>query len=142
MAIWDIGPDGSRADATFGTYVELRARSHSFDALAVMKAWQPTLVGTGEPERLDGQRVSWGYFRVLGVPPRLGEDFGPADDRLGGPRAVILSDALWRRRFGGDRAIIGRPITLDGESYVVIGVMPRGFENVVAPSADLWMPLQ
>jgi putative ABC transport system permease protein len=142
MAIWDIGADASRVDGTFGTYVEVGARSRSFDAIAVMKAWQPTLVGTGEPERLDGQRVSWGYFQVLGVPPRLGQDFQLADDRLGGPRVVILSDALWRRRFGGDRAIIGRPITLDDDSYVVIGVMPGGFENVLTPSAELWMPLQ
>jgi putative ABC transport system permease protein len=142
MAIWDMGPDGARADGTFGTYVELGARSRSFDAIAVMKAWQPTLIGTGEPERLEGQRVSWSYLRVLGVAPALGEDFHPSDDRLDGPRVVILSHALWRRRFGGDRAIIGRPITLDDDSYVVIGIMPRGFENVLAPSAELWMPLQ
>jgi putative ABC transport system permease protein len=142
MAIWDIGPDGARADGTFGTSVELGARSRSFDAIAVMKAWQPTLIGTGEPERLEGQRVSWSYLRVLGVAPALGEDFHPSDDRLDGPRVVILSHALWRRRFGGDRAIIGRPITLDDDSYVVIGIMPRGFENVLAPSAELWMPLQ
>jgi putative ABC transport system permease protein len=142
MAIWDVGPDGSRVDGTFGTYVELGARSRSFDAIAVMKAWQPTLIGTGEPERLEGQRVSWSYFRVLGVPPALGQDFQLPDDRLEGPRVVILSDALWRRRFGGDPAIIGRPITLDDDSYVVVGIMPRGFENVLAPSAQLWLPLQ
>jgi putative ABC transport system permease protein len=142
MAIWDVGPDASRAEGTFGTYVELGARSRSFDAIAVMKAWQPTLIGTGEPERLDGQRVSWSYFRVLGVPPALGQDFRLPDDRLGGPRVVLLSHALWRRRFGGDRAIIGRPITLDDDSYVVIGIMPKDFENVSAPSAELWMPLQ
>ena len=72
----------------------------------------------------------------------LGRDFQPSDDRLNGPNVVILSDALWRRRFGGDRAIVGRQITLDDNSYTVIGVMPGGFENVLAPSAELWAPLQ
>ncbi len=142
VMIWDIGSDGSRVEGTFGTYRELVTRSRSFDAIALMKSWQPAMQGAAEPERLDGQRVSASYFRVLGVPPALGQDFQGSDDRLGSPNVVILSDALWRRRFGRDRAIIGHPITLDGDSYIVVGVMPRGFENVLAPSAELWTPLQ
>ena len=78
---------------------------------------------------------------MLGVPPVLGRDFQAADDRLNGPNVVVLSDALWRRRFDGDRAIVGRQITLDDNSYLVLGVMPHGFENVLAPSAELWAPL-
>jgi putative ABC transport system permease protein len=142
MAIWDIGADGERVDGTFGTYVELEARNRSLEALAVLKPWQPTLTGAAEPERLDGQRVSWSYFRVLDVPPALGQDFQRSDDGPSSPRVAILSDGLWRRRFGADHGIIGRPITLDDDSYVVIGVMPRGFENVLGPSAELWTPLQ
>jgi putative ABC transport system permease protein len=108
----------------------------------VTKLWQPTLVTAREPERFDGQFVSAGYFRVLGVPPFLGRDFEPSDDRFHGPHTVILSDALWRRRFGGDAAIIGRQITLDDNVYTVTGVMPSTFENVLVPSAELWTPLQ
>ncbi|MBA3259868.1 MAG: ABC transporter permease [Gemmatimonadales bacterium] len=141
LMIWDIGPDGSRLEATFGTHQELAARTRSLAALAVMKSWQPTILGAAEPERLEGQRVSASYLKVLGVPPALGQDFQAADDRPGGPSVVILSDALWRRRFGGDRSIVGRPIALDGQSHVVVGVMPPGFENALAPSADLWAPL-
>ena len=59
-----------------------------------------------------------------------------------GPKVVILSNGLWRRRFGGDRTIIGQQIRLDGDNYTVIGVMPRGFDNVLAPSAEVWSPLQ
>jgi putative ABC transport system permease protein len=140
--IWDMYTDGSRADITFGTYREVVERSHSFDALAVMKSWQPTMTGPAEPERLEGQRVSASYFRVLGVPPALGRDFDSAEDRLKGPRVAILSDGLWQRRFGGDRTIIGRQITLDDDAYSVIGVMPRGFENVLASRAELWTTLQ
>jgi putative ABC transport system permease protein len=107
-----------------------------------MKSWQPTMTGATEPERLDGQRVSASYFKVLGVSPTLGRDFESADDQLNGPRVAILSDALWRRRFAGDKTIVGRQVTLDDDSFTVIGVMPSAFDNVLAPSADLWSPLQ
>jgi putative ABC transport system permease protein len=142
MTIWYAGADGSRVSQAFGNYRELAARSRAFDALAVMKLWQPTMIGPAEPERFDGQQVSASYFRVLGVPPALGRDFDPADDRLNGPNVTIISDALWRRRFGGDRTVIGRAVTLDDKLYTVIGVMPSGFENVLAPSAEVWSLLQ
>ena len=141
MMIWDIF-EGSRSDVTFHTYRELAARSRSFEAMAVMKAWQPAMTSATQPERFDGQSVSASYFRALGVSPALGRDFQEADDRFRGPHVVILSDALWRWRFGGDRTIVGRQITLDDNLYTVLGVMPRGFENVLAPSAELWSPLQ
>ncbi len=140
--IWDHGGEDMPLAITFGTYREVVERSRSFDALAVMKSWQPTMTGPAEPERLDGQRVSAQYFRVLGVPPLLGREFDQSDDRLNGPRVAILGHGLWQRRFGGDQAIIGRQIRLDDESYTVVGVMPSGFENVLAPSAEVWAPLQ
>lgn len=140
--ILEIQLDGSRNGGTFGMYREFTQRARTFEAIAVIKAWQPATTGADQPERLEAQRVSASYFRVLGVSPVLGRDFEAADDRLGGPNVVVLSDALWRRRFGGDRAIIGRPITLDDKSYLVVGVMPGGFQNVLAPSAELWAPLQ
>ncbi|MGH9824580.1 MAG: ADOP family duplicated permease, partial [Blastocatellia bacterium] len=83
-----------------------------------------------------------GYFRALGVPLTLGRDFQPSEDELHGPKVMILSEALWRRRFGGDPTVVGRQITLDAESYTVLGVMPSSFENVLAPSAELWTLLQ
>ncbi len=142
MMIWDFGTDGSRSRVAFHTYRELAERSRSFEAIAAMKLWQPTLVSAREPERCDGQFVTASYFRVLGVSPFLGRDFEAADDQLNGPHVVILSDALWRRRFGGDLTIIGRQVMLDDTSYTVIGVMPNGFENVLVPSAELWTTLQ
>ncbi len=142
MMISDFGTNGSRLDVTFHTYRELSERSRSFQAMAVMKPWQPTMTGADQPDRLDGQRVSAEYFHVLGESPAVGRDFDPSDDLLNGPRIVILSDTLWKRRFSGDRTIVGRQITLDDNLYTVIGVMPRTFENVLAPSAELWSPLQ
>ena len=140
--IWDLGVDGSRVDVTFGTFREVESRSRSFEAIAVMKPWQPTIIGAAEPERLDGQRVSASYFRVLGVSPALGRDFQVSEDQFNGPKVVILSNGLWQRRFGGDGTIVGRQVTLNDNSYTVIGVMPRTLENVLAPAAELWSPLQ
>ncbi|HYL84739.1 MAG TPA: ABC transporter permease [Candidatus Angelobacter sp.] len=143
IMIWPVSlADGSRNSAAFHTFRELAQRSRALDAIAVMKAWQPTLVSAAEPERFDGQFVSAGYFRVLGVPPAIGRDFESSDDLRNGPKVVILSDWLWRRRFAGDRSIIGRQILLDDSSYSVIGIMPASFENVLAPSAELWTTLQ
>ena len=141
MTIWYSGRDGDRIGQAFHTYREVAERNHSFEALAVMKPWQPAISGGDQPERLDGQRVSAAYFRVLGVPVALGRDFQPADDVLNGPNVVILSDGLWRRRFGGDTGIVGQQIRLDDQPYIVIGVM-GAFENVLSPSAEAWAPLQ
>jgi putative ABC transport system permease protein len=142
MMIWDAGNDGSRQPQTFHTYRELAERSRSFDTFAVMKPWQPTLNGGDQPERLDGQQVSAGYFRSLAVLPVLGRDFQPSDDVPNGSKVVVLSDGFWRRRFGSDGAIIGREVKLDDVTYTVIGVMPPDFDNVLAPSAEVWSPLQ
>ena len=140
--ILEIRSDGLRNAGTFGMYRQLAERNRSFDAIAVFKPWQPTMTGADQPERVDAQRVSASYFHVLGVSPILGRDFQVSDDRLNGPNVVILSDALWRRRFAGDRTIVGRQITLDDNSYLVVGVMPTSFENVLDPATVLWAPLQ
>src|SRR5579862_2729454 len=141
IMIWDTF-QGARSDLTFHTYREVAERSHSFQALAVFETWQPTMTGAAEPERVDGQTVTPGYFGALGVSPAIGRDFQPADDQFHGPHVVILSDRLWRRHFGGDPTIIGRQIRLDDSGYTVIGVMPRSLENVLAPAAEIWSPLQ
>lgn len=142
VMVLETADNGSRNPGTFGMYRGFAERSRSFDALAVYRTWLPAMSGAEYPERLEGQRVSAEYFRVLGMRPALGRDFQADDDRTGAPRVVIISDALWRSRFGGDPGIVGRPVTLDDNPYTVIGVMPGGFENVLAPSAGVWAPLQ
>jgi putative ABC transport system permease protein len=141
MMIWDVF-QGARSDVTFHTYRELAERNRSFEAIAVLEAWQPTMTGLAQPERWDGQSVSAEYFRVLGMSPVMGRDFQSSDNQFKGPKVAILSDRLWRRRFGGDSTIVGRQIKLDDDLYTVVGVMPAGFENVLAPSAEIWTPMQ
>ncbi len=142
MMLWEMRSDGSPQPVTFGTFHGLQERTRSFDAMAVMKPWQPAMVGSGQPERFEGQRVSADYFRALGISPALGRNFQASDDQFKGPNVVVLSDRLWRLRFAADRAIIGQQVKLDDNLFTVIGVMPSWFENVLAPGAELWAPLQ
>ena len=137
MMIWNTW-QGARSEISFGTYHELANRSHSFDAMAIFEPWQPTIVGGAQPERLNGQSVSASFFRAIGIAPALGRDFLPSDDMFRGPKVAILSDKLWQQHFHGDTTIIGRQMKLDGDSYIIIGVMPHSFENVLSPSAEIW----
>lgn len=142
VTIQEISTEGARNDGTFGMYRGLAERSRSLDSVAVLKPWQPAMTSADEPQRLEGQRVSASYFRVLGVRPFLGRDFTASDDRMSGPNVVILSNELWRSRFNADPTIVGRDVTLEGNNYSIIGVMPESFENVLAPAAAVWGPLQ
>jgi putative ABC transport system permease protein len=96
------------------------------------------LTGRGEPERLDCVKATANLFPALGIAPQLGRAFTPHEDRPGGEPVVILSHALWQRRFGGDPAIIGQSLPLDGRSRQVIGVMPPGFKFL--SKADVLLP--
>jgi putative ABC transport system permease protein len=138
----DVLKSGEPLPLTFGSYLELAKRSHSFAFIAPVNGWAPGLIDGGKPERLVGQRVGADYFRALDRAPQMGRDFQRDDDRPHGPHVAIISDALWQRRFNGDREIVGKSIRLGDDQYLVIGVMPRDFENVLAPLAEMWTPLQ
>ena len=138
LMIWSTY-QGARSEVSFGTYRELAQRSHTFDTVAIFEPWQPAMTGGNLPERLEGQSVSAGFFRVLGVAPVLGRDFLASEDLFNGPLVVILSDKIWRRLFHGDPAILGRAIKLGDDNYTVVGVMPRGF-SWIGPT-DIWTPL-
>ena len=94
------------------------------------------------PERFTSNRVSVGYFDVLGVHAAYGRTLRAEDDVPNTPRVVVLGNALWRNRYGGDTAIVGRTVTLNDLPYLVLGVMPAGFEDVLRPDAQLWTPLR
>lgn len=141
LTIWDVF-QGARSWVTFHTYREIAERSRSFDGLAVMEAWQPAMTSDAQPERLEGQSVSASLFPDARCFACAGTEFQASDDRFHGPKVVILSDALWRRRFSADSAIIEHEVRLDDDLCTVVGVMPRNFENVLAPSSEVWSPLQ
>jgi putative ABC transport system permease protein len=141
LMIWSTN-QGARSEVSFGTYRELAQRSHSFDTIAIFEPWQPAITGGNQPERLEGQSVSAGFFRVLGVSPVVGRDFLASENVFNGPKVVILSDKIWRRLFHRDPAILGRAIKLGGDNYTVVGVMAPDFEDVLAPSDEIWTPTQ
>ena len=91
------------------------------------------------PERIQGQRLTDGMFKLLGIAPALGRTFAAEEFEPGAGNAVVLSWGLWQRHFDGDRSLVGRPIELGGQSYTVVGVMPDGFRTP-GSAADLWVP--
>jgi len=99
------------------------------------------LTGSGTPERIQGNRVSWNFFDTLGAKPALGRTFLPQEDKPGAPHVVIISRGLWETRFAGDTHILGRRIQIDGESYAVVGIMPAKFQLPLTGLSNVWVPL-
>jgi putative ABC transport system permease protein len=142
----DRDAEGYSSNVGFATVLDWRERSRSFESLAMMRSWQPTLVTNGEAERLPAVRVSWNYFAMMRVRPALGRDFTADDDRPDHWRVLLLSDGLWRRRFGADPSIVNRTVVMNDREYRVIGVMPASFEPLDAErfytaSAEVWAPI-
>ena len=127
-----------------GNFLDWRIESRSFDVVAAWRNWYFTLAepraGGGPPEAVRGVRVSPDFFRMIGVDPALGGGFHADDEQPGRDRVVLLSDGLWRRRFGADPASVGRSLLIDGVPYRIVGVLPRGF-HFFQPDLDVWMPL-
>ncbi|HEY9436346.1 MAG TPA: ABC transporter permease [Blastocatellia bacterium] len=123
------------------TYLNLKNQNSVFSEMAALdvRGWAANLTGDGEPERLQGYKVSANLFHMLGVAPAQGRTFLAEEDRPGSNRVVVLSHALWQRRFGGDAELIGREINLNGHNYAVIGVMPAEFSYF--RKTDVWTPL-
>jgi len=120
-------------------FLKWRDQSKAFESMAAFDFATADFTGSGEPERLAVALVSTELFATLGVAPGHGRAFTPEEDRVGGEPVVVLSDSLWRRRFGSDPQVIGRAITLDNQSQTIIGIMPPGFRFL--GDSDLWMPL-
>jgi putative ABC transport system permease protein len=144
VALWERNLPRNR-DQNVVSVENFEAWRHSaraFDAIAALVPRPVTLVEAGTPERIVGAEVSPGYFDLLGVAPAHGREFAAADARPGAAGVVILSDGFWRRRFGGDPAVLGRALSVGGQAHTIVGVMP----NVEPPrfgwlsEQQLWFP--
>ncbi len=124
-------------------FIDWRSQNHVFQRMGAAEYWTPNLTGVDRPEQVWGLHVTSDIFPLLGVQPLLGRMFLPEEDERGREHEVILSFRAWQRLFGGDNGIIGHPVTLDGEKYTIIGVMPRDFKFAPfwATKAELWAPL-
>ena len=121
-------------------YLDWARSAHSFDRLAEYGPTSAVLTGRGEPAWLRGAMVSAEFFSVFSAQPAFGRGFGSEETVPNGPHVVVLAHELWRQRFGADRAVLGRTISLDGKPYTVIGVMPAGF--AFPRGTQYWLPDQ
>ena len=151
VSIWEQQPSPSgplselqpdrrgRVSTSVPVLLEWQALTSVFENVAA-RHWNPArmaLTGRGEPEEIAAGRVTANYFATLGVQPALGRPFLRDDQGTGASTGVVLSHALWQRRFGGSRDIIGQPVVMSGTSYTVIGVMPASFPSMAGE--DVWL---
>lgn len=131
----------NRLDLSPPNYVDLRAMTGSFESFSAYSGLSVLLTGQGDPQRLEGANVGAGLFGMLGVRPAMGRSFLTEDEQADSPATVLLSDGLWKTRFGADPGVIGRKLLLDDQPYTVIGVMPGTF-SFPSREAQLWIPLR
>jgi len=140
--VWgNIRQGGSRASVSPLDYLDYRQQNRTFEHFAASFSFpnHAILTGNGEPERLVAAAVTGNYFQALGVDPAFGRGFVLDNEKLANDHVTVLSYGLWQRRFGGDAEIVGKSVLLNGESYAVLGVMPKDFN--FPRSSELWIPI-
>ncbi len=144
VAVWQSNPSRGMTQqlVTIPDYCDWTEKTRVFEAMAGWNFQFFNLSGADEPERVQGLKVTASFFPVLGVKPAIGRDFLPEDDRPGGDRVAILSHRLWERWFGGDPSVVGRTVLVEGQPYVIVGVLPAAFElfRVLNRELDLYVP--
>ncbi|MFY9571107.1 MAG: ABC transporter permease [Blastocatellia bacterium] len=132
-----------RASVSASGYSHYRDNCDSFEAIGAGTNWPVNLTDTGDPERLQGMAVTHTFFAMLGVDAARGRVISADEDQPGRNRVVVLTDNLWKRRFGADPNLVGNTIRLNGENYSVIGIMPPGFQfgREFGQAVDLYSPI-
>src|SRR5215468_3094763 len=125
---------------TLGWSDLIRSRNQSFSATAVAAIDTFNLTSRGEPQQVAAGRVSPGFFELLGVPMQLGRTFAQDEGQPAGKFVVIISNSLWRDRFGSDEHVVGQTINLDTTAYTIVGVLPAGMQFPFLGQADVWTP--
>src|SRR5262249_11508761 len=120
-------------------YLSWKEQNRSFEQLGAIGAGFYTLTGRGDPEQLNGATISPSLLPLLGIHPVLGRGFREGDDRPGAAPGALISEALWRRHFAGERSAVGAHITLNGVAYTVVGIAPAGLPFLT--TGDIWTPL-
>ncbi|HKP88256.1 MAG TPA: ABC transporter permease [Blastocatellia bacterium] len=145
VMIWGTMPQSDRTSTSAADFIDYREQNQVFEQVAAFNAASFTLTGTEQPEQIRGARVSADFFSALRVQPTIGRAFQPEDDKPGAARVVVLGQKLWQRRFNSDQGIIGNVVTLNGQSFTVIGIMPAEFQFTIPgffrTPAELWTPI-
>lgn len=138
VAIQELSQTGKRVQVTPANFLDWRAQNTVFEQLAAILTRPANLALADSAERIDLAMTSANFFSVFGVEPKYGRFFISADEQAGHAPIVVISHALWQRRFAGDPSLVGRPITLDGASYSVVGIAPAGFSY--PDKTEVWVP--
>lgn len=138
VAIQEVDREGNRSQVTSANFLDWRAQNTVFEHLAAIRRTTSNLALSDHAERIDLAQTNANFFDVLGVTPQYGRLFIPQDEQAGHAPVVIVSDTLWQRRFGSDPSLVGKPITLDGKDYTVIGIAPAGFQY--PDKTEVWVP--
>jgi len=140
IVIWETPTETpERQPVSPANYLDWRRQATTVERLVAWEGWGATLTRRNEPERVQGFRVSPQFFETLGVPPAIGRSFTDSEGETGNDRRVVIGNGLWKRHFGGDPAVVGTEILLDGEPYTLVGIAPPGFDFPVGSQA--WAPL-
>jgi predicted permease len=139
VLIWHSNPHAPHVSLSLPDLREWRRNAHSFDAISGLRWYQVNLTAPGRPEHVNGNQISSGFFQMLGVHPLLGREFSPQEDQPGGAPVAMISDREWKNRFGQSGDVLGKPLTLSGVAYTIIGVLPPTFR--FAAEADVFIPL-
>lgn len=141
ISVWErnVPLSRERADVAPGNFRDWEQQNQSFHILAAFQWWDVHLSHKEETEQFQGFRVSSAFFQVLGVSPALGRTLNSTDALPGNDAVVVISHNLWQHRFGGDPALLGKQLQLNGREHTVVGIMPEGFEFPV--TSELWIPL-
>ncbi|HEX8144777.1 MAG TPA: ABC transporter permease [Pyrinomonadaceae bacterium] len=139
VMVWERRPRQNRdaGPVSPADFIDWQSQTQSFERMAAYSPVAFNLTGTGEPEQINSQIVTQGFFQVLGIKAALGRTFLQEADQPGGERRVVLAHGLWQRRFGADPSIIGRSLMLNDESFTVVGVMPPDFQYP-DKATELW----
>ncbi|MFI5372474.1 MAG: ABC transporter permease [Candidatus Eisenbacteria bacterium] len=143
VLVWERNRAGAQLTNVVNpaNYLDWHDRATSFTDLAAF-TWSATTFTGDAPEIVQGRSVTPSFFHVLGTTPALGRVFTAAEAQLGGPPVLVLSDGLWRRRFGGDSTVVGRAVAVAGGSATVVGVMPRTFQPMPWGAEEYWEPFR
>ena len=133
-------PGFDKAPVSYLNFLDWQRDAQTFSSMAMYRNQDYNFTGTSEAERLSGYMISAGFFSTLGVTPVLGRTFRSDDDQLGAAPVAILGGGLWKRKFGSSPAIIGQSLTLNGTSYLVVGVIPSSF-TFYGHDRDVYTPI-
>jgi predicted permease len=139
VTIHQSKPNFEQGAMPYPNFRDVQKQNQTFSAMAISRSFGFSLMGAGEPERVDARLVSADFFSVLGLKPLLGRTFMPGEDESGAGLVALISENLWRRKFGSTEDIVQKGITLDDKSYAVVGVIPASF--TLTRGVDVYVPI-